>query len=84
MALNIGVWAIDYFVVQIQASYYYSKDAKISTYIDAATTPASVSAMFSSSSNGINSALSVSMSLVYSWLLWKLPLIVFSYHLVSK
>lgn len=83
MALNIGVWAIDYFAVQIQASYYYSKDAKISTFVDTSP-PATVSAMFSGSSNGFNSVISVSMSLVYSWLLWKLPLIVFSYHLVSK
>jgi hypothetical protein len=83
MALNIGVWAIDYFAVQIQASYYYSKNATISSFIDTAA-QTSVANLFSSNTNGISSALSVSMSLIYSWILWKLPLIVFSYHLVSK
>ena len=48
MALNIGVWAIDYFAVKIQASYYYSKDAKLSSFIDVVA-PATVSAMFTGS-----------------------------------
>ncbi len=83
MAINIGVWAIDYLAVGTQASYYYSNIFQISGYTDTAAYTDST-AMFSTLSNGPNSAVGVAMSLIYSWLLWKLSLMVFTYQVVSR
>lgn len=87
MGINVGMWAIDYFAVGAQASYFYSNAFKVSTYLDIASvvsTYTDSTQMFNNSSNGPGSPLGVAMSLIYSWVLWKFPLIVFTYKLVSK
>jgi hypothetical protein len=81
--VNIGVWAIDYLAVGIQSSYYYTNNLKVSSYTDTYSYTDSTQ-MFTSSSSSTNSALAVAMSLIYSWILWKASLIVFSYQIVSR
>lgn len=40
--------------------------------------------IFAGNSTGTNSPIAVAMSLVFSWILWKLSLIVFCYHIISR
>lgn len=85
MAINIGMWAIDYYAVGTQASYYYSNSFTVSAYTDTISPFYTDStAMFNTLAKGPNSAVGVAMSLIYSWLLWKLSLMVFAYHVVSR
>ena len=77
------MWAIDYFAVGIQASYYYTNAFRVSSYTDTATYTDSTQ-MFTNNSNALNSPVAVAMSLVYSWILWKLALIVFTFQVVSR
>jgi hypothetical protein len=85
MGINIGLWAIDYFAVGTQASYYYSNAFSISPFTDTMYASYTDSTgMFNNFINGPNSAVGVAMSLIYSWLLWKLSLMVFAYHVVSR
>jgi len=85
MGINIGMWAIDYYSVGTQASYYYSNSFKVSSYTDAtAIAYTDSTTMFNNFSNGPNSAVGVAMSLIYSWVLWKFALIAFTYHTISK
>ena len=83
MGINIAMWAIDYYAVGTQASYYYSNAVRVSSFTDAVAYVDSTS-MFTNFSNGPNSAAGVAMSLIYSWVLWKSALIVFTYHIVSR
>lgn len=80
-AIYIGVWAIDYFAVQRQASYYYKSSSRVSTSTD--NTGIIDSTFLFTTSNPFDS-LGVAMSLIYSWMLWKGPLIVYAYHLIEK
>lgn len=77
------MWAIDYFAVGVQASYYYTNAFRVSSYTDTATYTDSTQ-MFTTSSKAVNSPVAIAMSLVYSWILWKLALIVFTYQVVSR
>ena len=80
LAINIGVWALDFFVVKkTQQSFYYLAGYTVASSLDG-TTYASSDLVVTDS----HSTLSVAMGLVYSWLLWKLSLMVYSYHLISN
>ena len=78
LGINIAMWAIDYFAVNVQASYYYSNAKTVSSYTDTVAY-ADSSFLFTNSTNGIGSAVAVAMSLIYSWVLWKASLVVFAY-----
>lgn len=77
------MWAIDYFAVGIQASSYYTVSSTVSSYTDN-TGITDSSLLFTTSSNTVNSPVAVAMSLIYSWLLWKLSLVVFCYEVISR
>ena len=72
--MNIGVWAIDNYVVKKQYSYYYYNYTPFSTSIDSVAYT-SVQGMFGG--DDPNDTLGVVMSLVYGWVLWKLALVVY-------
>jgi hypothetical protein len=79
----IGVWAIDYFVFQRQASYYYKNTSLVSLNTDN-TGITDSTLLFATSINSPFDTVGVAMSLVYSWVLWKGPLVVYGYHLIEK
>jgi hypothetical protein len=81
VAINIGVWAIDYFAVGIQASNYYSSAYAVSTLADI-TTYADSTLIFATSTTSLSDPLSIAMSLVFSWVLWKLPLVIYTFNLI--
>lgn len=73
-------WAIDtYACNNLQASNYYSVSYYVSTYVGATTTDSTQ--LYTSS---LTDVLPTAMGLVYSWLLWKLPLMVFAYHACNR
>ncbi len=78
--IYIGVWAIDYFAVKRQASYFYKNPTTFSPAIDS-TTHLSLTSLF----GGVDpfDTLGVAISLVYSWVLWKGPLLVYCFHLIE-
>ena len=88
--IYVGIWAISKYAVTVQASYYYSVSHKISSYIEVDpnnpacdqnidTTVVSTSLY---SSSDIKTAQAVALSLIFSWLMWKLPLAMFMLHLI--
>ena len=85
----IGLWAIDtYATGNVQSSYYYKNKFDISTSLDIAsvisTYTSSSLSIFDGKTNGYNSTIAVAMSLVFSWLFWKITLIVYTYHVISR
>jgi hypothetical protein len=81
LVVNIGMWAIDYFAVGVQASHYYTTAYSVSSAVDVSTYSSSTAVFGSTNTNDV---LPIAMSLIYSWVLWKFPLIVYSYHLIEK
>ena len=81
LGVFVGVWAIDYFAVGRQYSYYYSNSTTMSAAIDSSTYTDST-VIFSP--NDPTDTLSVAMGLLYSWLLWKGPLCVYVLQLTSN
>lgn len=87
VGINIGMWAIDYFAVGVQASFFYNNTVPVSSYIDIASVYATYTdstKIFSTSATSPGAPVAVAMSLIYSWVLWKFPLIVFTYKLISR
>jgi hypothetical protein len=82
-AVYLAVWAIDYFAVGVQASYFYNNAMTVSSYTNSVAYADSTQ-MFTTNVNGPGSPVGVAMSLIYSWILWKAALIVFAYQSVSK
>jgi len=82
VAVNIAIWAIDYFAVGYQSSNYYSVTYTVSSVADAVTPNLDSTQMFATTN--VNSTLSVAIGLVYSWVLWKFPLIIYSFNLIEK
>lgn len=80
-AIYIGAWAIDYFVFQRQASYYYKSTSLVSPNTD--NTNITDSTLLFTTISPFDTA-GVAMSLVYSWFLWKGPLMVYAFHLIEK
>lgn len=78
LAIYIGVWAIDYFAIQRQASYYYKNSIYVSDNTD--NTGIIDSTLLFTTSDPFDT-LGVVMALVYSWVLWKGPLVVYALHL---
>lgn len=85
----VGIWAISKFAVKDQASYYYSTaPVYISPYIEVDQTAsecdqAVVTSTSTFYSNGENTtAQAVALALVFSWIMWKLPLAMFQLHLI--
>ncbi len=79
VGINIGIWAIDYNAVNRQASIYYYNTFTVSSYVDTVTYANSVS-MFPTS-NPFDT-LGTAMALVYSWVLWKGPILIYVLHLI--
>jgi len=77
----IGVWAVDYFAIQRQASYYYKNAFTASSTIDVVSY--SDSTQIFSTTNAFDT-LGITVSLAYSWVLWKAPLVIYSYHLIEQ
>ena len=77
----IGVWAVDYFAVGRQYSYYYYNSVIVSSAVDTAA-HASSQTMFGTAD--FTDTLSIAMGLLYSWLLWKGPLCGFVLHLTAE
>lgn len=80
VGINIGIWAIDYNAVSRQASIYYYNTFTVSSYVDT-TTYANSNSMFPTS-NPFDT-LGTAMSLVYSWVLWKGPILIYVLHLIE-
>ena len=78
-AIYIGVWAIDYFAIQRQASYYYKNPSYVSGNTD--NTGIINSTLLFTTRDPFDT-LGIAMALVYSWVLWKLPLVVYAFHLI--
>ena len=81
MGINVAIWAIDYYSVKRQDSFYYYNNYPIATTIDI-TIYTSVTQMFGS--DDPNDSLGTTMALIYGWLLWKTPLAVYALHLTSQ
>lgn len=75
-----GLWAIDRYAVKIQTSSYYGVSFPVSQYISSNQTYTNSTAMFTESIRG---ASSVAMHIIYGWLMWKFPLFVFLFEMVS-
>jgi len=73
------LWALDFFAIGRQASNYYSSNFSISSAIDSVTYTDSTAIVANSSDT-----LGIAMGLIYSWVLWKFPLVIYSFHLISK
>jgi hypothetical protein len=81
LTLYGGIFAIDRFGVTPQNSYAYWNKLHVSVYTSHNT--------YSNSSNMYNdatllTAANMAMGILYSWLLWKLPLMVLLFELVSN
>ena len=87
-AIFMGMWAIDtYATGNVQSSYYYKNEFSVSTNLDISTviaTYSNSSSIFNGRTNGYNSTIAVVMSLVFSWVFWKMSLIVYTYHIASR
>ena len=80
IGVNIGVWAVDYYAVKRQYSYYYYNYTTFSPYIDTVVY-ANSNLMFTPEDPF--DTVGVVVAIVYSWVLWKGPLAVFVLHLSS-
>ena len=78
IGINVGIWAVDYYSVKRQYSYYYYNNTTVSAYIDS-TTYIDSTQMFTNSDP--NDTVGVVVALVYGWVLWKGPLSVYALHL---
>jgi len=81
LAIFIAVWAIDYFAVGRQYSYYYYNLTTVSSYVDT-TTYSDSRTIFGTADP--TDTLAIAMSLIYSWLLWKGPLCIYILHLTAE
>ena len=80
LGINIGAWAVDYYGVKRQYSYYYHNSMAYAASIDS-TVYTDSTTMFSP--DDPKDTISIVMSLAYSWVLWKVPLVLYSLHLTA-
>lgn len=80
--LYVAVWAINFKQVGYQASTYYHNSYSVNQYVDAqANTYAASTLMFSVDTED---AKGFAMAILYSWILWKFPLVVWVLHLTHN
>mgnify|MGYP000993648678 FL=1 len=86
-----GIWAITRFAVTIQNSPYYQVNYYVSPYVDLQTNNTSCDFTIGDTdyrsnilytSDEINTPQAVALALVFSWLMWKLPLGFYMLHLI--
>ena len=75
-----ALWAIDRYAVRMQTSSYYGVSFPVSQYIASNQTYTSSTTMFTES---IREASSVAMHIIYGWSMWKFPLFIFLFEMVS-
>jgi hypothetical protein len=87
----VGIWAITQYVANIQTSYYYNVDHYISPYVEVSN---NANNGCNSTLNGnmnstriyqegeVNDPKAIALGLIYSWLMWKLPMGLFMLHLI--
>ena len=79
----IGVWAINKYAANFyQTSYYYKSTHNISASALPTNTAFTDSLSMDTAIN-LNSALTVSMTVLYPWILWKGPLFAFLYAIIE-
>lgn len=88
----VGIWAISTLLVTSQISYYYTTEYPLSPYIEVnsqspTTCDSTVYRTIESSlgfftSAQLKDAKTIALSLIFSWLMWKLPLAVFMLHII--
>lgn len=88
----VGIWAISTMLVTSQTSYYYTTEYPLSPYIEVnsqspTTCDSTVYRTIESSlgfftSAQLKDAKTIALSLIFSWLMWKLPLAVFMLHII--
>jgi hypothetical protein len=88
----VGIWAISTLLVTSQTSYYYTTEYPLSPYIEVnsqspTTCDSTVYRTIESSlgfftSAQLKDAKTIALSLIFSWLMWKLPLAVFMLHII--
>ena len=71
---------LDYYAVEKQSSIYYYNNYTVLTAVDT-TAYTDSTTMFGTEDP--HDAKGKAMSLVYSWILWKLPLLVYVFHLTE-
>ena len=76
-----GLWAVDRFAVRAQTSSYYGVSFPVSQYIATNQTYTASTAIFEGSL--LKEAAPIAMHILYAWLMWKLPLFVFLFEMVS-
>lgn len=85
-----GIWAISKYLVTVQTSYYYNKKHVVSPYIYASglSTCDSAITIFDSTTlyeqGKTSKPAAVALYLVFSWLMWKLPIALFMLHLIFE
>lgn len=88
----VGIWAISTLLVTSQTSYYYTTEYPLSPYIEVNSQPPTTcdstvyrtieSSLGFFTSAQLTDAKTIALSLIYSWLMWKLPLAVFMLHII--
>lgn len=76
-----GLWAIDRFAVRVQTSSYYGVSFPVSGYLSNSQTYSSSASIYTSAEIGDSKA--VVMHILYTWFMWKLPIMVFLFQMVS-
>ena len=80
IAINVGIWALDYYSIKRQYSYYYYNTTTAYPYIDTNTYTDSTSIF---TTTDPNDTVGVVVGIAYSWILWKGPITVYALHLSS-
>jgi hypothetical protein len=87
--IYVGIWAITKYAANVQSSYYYHVDHYISPYISNNTNNgcnSTLNGTIMSSSIHTSGELidpkAIALGLIYSWLMWKLPMALFMLHLI--
>lgn len=81
MLFNLAAWGVTYYVVYRQYSYYYFNQTLVSTYVDSVSYGDSRTIFGTSDPTD---TLAITMGLVYSWLLWKLPFVAYAVQLTGE
>lgn len=74
------MWAINYYAVGRQNSTYYKNSYTVSPYIDTVSYASSTSMFTSDPTDTLGTA----MGLLYGWVLWKAPLVIWVLHLTHN
>jgi hypothetical protein len=87
--IYVGIWAITKYATSVQASYYYNVEHTISPYISNntnngcnSTLDSAVKSISLYTAEQLNDTKAIALGLIYSWLMWKLPMAVFMLHLI--